>query len=136
MKRIPYIIISLMLVLWISCKEEVRNDHIDDSAPAPAQVSNVTVRNTHGGAVLKYKLPELYDTTSLYSPAGFEKQYPERFKKFTEALSRAFNNPEYKANLEKTGQIGRFRVLTINESRKVADDIYTLYKENINLLKK
>ena len=51
------IFIGLLAVFLFGCKEEGRIDHIDMNAPAPAQVSNVTVRNTPGGAVLKYKLP-------------------------------------------------------------------------------
>ena len=70
--RIAYFIISLMLVLWTGCKEEIRNDHIDAGAPAPAQVSDVTVRDTHGGAVLKYKLPA--DKNLLYVKAVYEIQ--------------------------------------------------------------
>lgn len=75
MKRINkifYIIIPLMLVFYTGCNEEGRIDHIDDSAPAPAQVSDVTVRNTHGGAVLKYKLPN--DNNLLYVKAIYEIQ--------------------------------------------------------------
>jgi len=67
-----YIIISLMLVFCSSCKEEGRIDHIDESAPAPAQVTKVTVRNTPGGAVLKYKLPK--DDNLLYVRAEYEIQ--------------------------------------------------------------
>ncbi len=37
-----------------SCKEEPRMDYIDSNGGAPAQVSNVVVENTPGGAILKY----------------------------------------------------------------------------------
>ncbi|MDR2036744.1 MAG: DUF4959 domain-containing protein [Bacteroidales bacterium] len=70
--RIIYIIISLMLVLYAGCKEEDRIDHIDDSAPAPAQVTDVTVRNTAGGAVLKYLVSD--DKNLLYVQAVYEIQ--------------------------------------------------------------
>ena len=68
-------LLSLLLVLVLAlfgCKEEGRIDHIDDSAPAPAQVTNVTVRNTPGGAVLKYTLPA--DKNLLYIRAEYEIQ--------------------------------------------------------------
>ena len=42
---------------FTGCEEEGRIDHIDPNAPAPAQVTNVEVRNTYGGAVLRYTLP-------------------------------------------------------------------------------
>ena len=58
MERIFNIIIVLMSILWVGCKEEGRIDYIDSSAPAPSQVRDVTVRNTPGGAVLKYKVPD------------------------------------------------------------------------------
>jgi len=70
--RIIYIIISLMLVFWNGCKEEGRIDHIDDRAPAPAQVSDVRVFPTYGGAVLKYTLPN--DQNLLYVKAVYEIQ--------------------------------------------------------------
>ena len=62
----------LMLVFFPGCKEEGRIDHIDSNAPAPAQVLGVTVRNTAGGAVLKYKLPA--DDNLLYVKAVYEIQ--------------------------------------------------------------
>ena len=58
MKRIFLIIISLAPLLWIGCKEEGRIDHIDDSVPAPMQVTVKGVRSTPGGAVIKYTLPQ------------------------------------------------------------------------------
>ena len=62
----------LVLVLWSGCKEEGRIDHFDENAPAPAQVTAVMVRNTPGGAVLKYKLPE--DENLLCVRAEYEIQ--------------------------------------------------------------
>ena len=57
-------------MLWISCKEEGRIDFIDDTATAPGQVTNVTVENKPGGAVLKYALP--VDKNLLYVRAEYE----------------------------------------------------------------
>lgn len=68
--RIIYIIISLMSIVGISCKEEGRIDFIDDTAPAPGQVTNVTVDNRPGGAVLRYTLP--LDKNLLYIRAEYE----------------------------------------------------------------
>jgi hypothetical protein len=45
-------------LIYISgCKEEGRLDHIDDSTPAPARVTDVQVTNTPGGALIRYKIP-------------------------------------------------------------------------------
>lgn len=68
--RIIYIIILLMPIVWISCEEEGRIDFIDDTALAPGQVTNVTVHNKPGGAVLKYTLP--VDKNLLYVRAEYE----------------------------------------------------------------
>jgi hypothetical protein len=45
------------LIYMSGCKEEGRLDHIDDSAPAPAPVTVDTVISKHGGAVIKYAIP-------------------------------------------------------------------------------
>jgi tripartite-type tricarboxylate transporter receptor subunit TctC len=83
---------------------------------------------------LGYQLPPVADTISLFAPAGFSTKYPERYKKFLDALFKAFNNPEYLASLEKTGQKGRFRPLNAEDSRKVLDGVYTMYKENLRFV--
>jgi hypothetical protein len=70
--RIINIIVFLTAILWTGCKEEGRIDFIDDSAPAPGTVTNVQVRNTPGGAVLKYTLP--VDKNLLYVRAEYEIQ--------------------------------------------------------------
>jgi len=66
------IFIALLAVLFFGCKEEGRIDHIDKNVPAPAQVTNVTVRNIPGGAVLKYTLPD--DDNLLSVKAVYEIQ--------------------------------------------------------------
>ena len=38
-------------------------------------------------------------------PAAFKEQYPERFEKLAQALETVFNNTEYQAECEKTGQL-------------------------------
>ncbi|MDR1155704.1 MAG: DUF4959 domain-containing protein [Bacteroidales bacterium] len=63
-------LLLLMPVIGSGCKEEGRIDFIDGSAPAPAQVSNVTVRNAPGEAVLKYTLPA--DENLLYVWAVYD----------------------------------------------------------------
>ncbi len=62
--------IFLMSIVWNSCKEEGRIDFIDDTAPAPGQVTNVIVHNKPGGAVLRYTLP--VDKNLLYVRAEYE----------------------------------------------------------------
>lgn len=69
-KKILYIIILLIPIIWISCKEEGRIDFIDDSAPAPGQVTDVKVENKPGGAILRYTLPT--DKNLLYVRAEYE----------------------------------------------------------------
>ncbi len=69
--NILYVIILLISIIWAtSCKEEGRIDFIDESAPAPGQVTNVTVDNRPGGAVLRYTLPE--DKNLLYVRGEYE----------------------------------------------------------------
>lgn len=65
-----YIIFILSLVWFAGCKEEGRIDFFDDSAPAPPQVTEVTVDDRPGGAVLRYKLP--VDKNLLYVRAEYE----------------------------------------------------------------
>ena len=65
------IFIALTPFLSIGCNED-RLIYKDDSAPAPAQVTNVEVRDTHGGAVLTYTLPA--DRNLLYVRAEYEIQ--------------------------------------------------------------
>ena len=64
------VLLFCCFVVIFGCKEEARIDFIDDSAPAPAQVTDVTIRETAGGAVLKYKVP--VDKNLLYVRAEYE----------------------------------------------------------------
>ena len=57
-KNLTVLVSCFLMVFFTGCKEEGRIDHVDDGAPAPEQVTDVTVRNTPGGAVVKYKLPK------------------------------------------------------------------------------
>ena len=70
--RIIFIITSLLLVFITGCKEEGRVDYFNKNAPAPAQVKITEIRNTPGGAVLKYKVPN--DENLLYVKAVYEIQ--------------------------------------------------------------
>jgi hypothetical protein len=70
--KIFYIILILPLLWIVGCKEEGRIDFIDDAAPAPPQVTEVSVENRPGGAVLKYQLP--IDKNLLYVRAEYEIQ--------------------------------------------------------------
>ena len=68
------LLLSLMSVLWIGCKEEGRIDYFDDSGPAPAQIekNSITVFDFAGGSVLKYKVPS--DKNLLCVRAEYEIQ--------------------------------------------------------------
>jgi hypothetical protein len=57
MKRI-IIFMFAALICYGGCKEEGRLDHIDDSAPAPAQVTVKSVSPIPGGAVIHYTIPK------------------------------------------------------------------------------
>ena len=60
----------LVLIFCIGCKETGRIDYIDQSAPPPTQIEELHVRNTNGGAVLKYIVPD--DNNLLYVQAVYE----------------------------------------------------------------
>src|SRR3546814_6128421 len=65
-KQIFYLLIVLLGAFGQSCKEEARIDYIDESLPAPAQVSNVEIVETPGGAIVTYKRSEEH-TSELQS---------------------------------------------------------------------
>ena len=48
----------LSLLSWYCCKEEGRIDIINEYAPAPLPLTEVTVTPRHGGAVLRYQIPK------------------------------------------------------------------------------
>lgn len=70
MNRIIYITLLMLIILAYGCKEEGRSVQMDDSAPAPEQISDIEVTNFPGGAILKYKLPD--DENLLYVKAEYE----------------------------------------------------------------
>jgi len=73
MKVIKYLLPLLALTsLLFSCSTEHQLDHIDPNAPAPAQIKNVRVEETPGGALLKYTLPD--DPNIAYVKAVYEIQ--------------------------------------------------------------
>jgi hypothetical protein len=49
---------AALVICIAGCKEEGRLDHIDDSAPAPAQVTVKSVSPIPGGAVIRYNIPK------------------------------------------------------------------------------
>jgi hypothetical protein len=71
-KNLTFLLSFGLTAFFAGCKEEGRLDHIDYSAPAPVQVSNVTVRNFAGGATLRYAVP--LDKNLLYVRAEYEIQ--------------------------------------------------------------
>lgn len=59
MKKILYILlVGALLILWHGCKEEERIDFVDENAPAPLPLTEVSVTPRHGGAVLRYQIPK------------------------------------------------------------------------------
>lgn len=71
-KILFYFIMVIFATIWYSCTKENRIDHIDQQAPAPAQVSSVKVENNAGGAILTYKVP--IDPNYSYVKAIYEIQ--------------------------------------------------------------
>lgn len=69
-KPIYYFLAVLLAAFGQSCKEESRIDYIDDSLPAPAQVSNVEIVETPGGAIVTYDLPD--DPNLTYVKAMYD----------------------------------------------------------------
>lgn len=72
MKKLYFITTILIASLLYGCAKEERDDHIDPNAPAPAQVSNITVKELPGGAKLSYKIPK--DVNLAYVKAVYEIQ--------------------------------------------------------------
>ncbi|MBB5437387.1 hypothetical protein HDC92_001059 [Pedobacter sp. AK017] len=72
MKKLYFITSVLIASLLYGCAKEEREDHIDPNAPAPAQISNVTVKAQPGGAKLSYKIPQ--DANLAYVKAVYEIQ--------------------------------------------------------------
>lgn len=70
MKNRLLIIFFFLTFIWNGCKEEGRVDFLDPSAPAPGKITNVTVENRPGGALLRYTLP--VDENLLYVRAEYE----------------------------------------------------------------
>lgn len=66
-----YLILSFIIItgLFISCEEDLRGPLVDDGIP-PEPVTNVTVENVAGGAILTYTLPD--DDDALYVVAEYE----------------------------------------------------------------
>lgn len=106
---------------------------------AVAQAENLWPEDTDNAPTindaLKIDIPHVADTISIFAPAGFAQQYPERFKIFTEAFFRALSSPEYKENLIKTGQAGRVRLSSTEDSQAMLDSDNELYKRYLYLFK-
>lgn len=99
------------LLLVAGCKEEGRIDHIDGKAPAPAQVTEVAVRNTPGGAVLTYQLPE--DKNLLCVRAEYEiqpgviREIKSSYYKDSLVLEGFGDTREYGVNVYSVGKNGK-----------------------------
>ncbi|RKO73403.1 DUF5126 domain-containing protein [Sphingobacterium puteale] len=69
MKKIYILVFGLISLVGQACKEEF-NRPLEENGSATATVSNVTVKNTPGGAILTYNLPG--DANLLYAVAEVE----------------------------------------------------------------
>src|SRR5690606_9340925 len=61
--------VGLIGLLCGACEEDTRLNQIDSAVPAPGVVSNVSVKNVPGGAVLQYQIPA--DKNLLYVKAVY-----------------------------------------------------------------
>lgn len=77
MKRNIILILSVILIICYSCKEEYIGQYPIDSTP-PASVTNVKVENLQGKAVITYTLPQeddlLFIKAVYISPEGKKKE--------------------------------------------------------------
>lgn len=72
-KKIFYIVsVFLITICMIGCQEEKGSLYLDLDAPAPAQITDVKVLNTPGGAMITYKIPK--DKNLSYVKAVYEIQ--------------------------------------------------------------
>lgn len=62
MKKIIYTLLISLTIFLVNCAEDYQPaPYGSDDGKAPGKVENVTVRNIHGGAVLKYSIPDNVD---------------------------------------------------------------------------
>jgi len=85
-KVVYYIIVFFIVACWYSCTEQSHIFNLDSDAPAPAQVTDLTVVNNPGGAIITYKIPN--DPNLSYVKAIYEIQ-PGVFR---EAKSSYYND--------------------------------------------
>ncbi|OQP68367.1 DUF4959 domain-containing protein [Niastella populi] len=69
MKKLTFIIATLLLTGMWSCKKEELNGIKEDNGAVPGMVSNVTVKNENGAATITYSLPK--DDNLLYVKAVY-----------------------------------------------------------------
>lgn len=104
-----------------------------------AQEKNLWEKESKNAPTLNKELgitiPQAADTISLFAPAGFSKRYPERAKKFSTAFFRVFENPSYRAAIQKLGDAGRVLPRTAEESQRLLLADYELYKQYAHLFK-
>ncbi|TZF82805.1 DUF5126 domain-containing protein [Pedobacter sp. BS3] len=69
-----YLIVTLfaIMIMGYSCSKEGRLDHIDENAPAPAQITDIQTKGTEGGAIITYKIPK--DPNLAYVKAIYDIQ--------------------------------------------------------------
>ncbi|MEC3879527.1 DUF5000 domain-containing lipoprotein [Parapedobacter sp. 10938] len=72
MKHILIYATILNILLFFSCSKEERPDYTDAKAPAPAQISDVLVKATPGGALVTYQIPK--DPNLSFVKAVYETQ--------------------------------------------------------------
>jgi hypothetical protein len=71
-KILSFITVALITLLWQGCEEGGRIDFFDDSPNIPAQITNLKLEPTPGGAILVYDIPD--DPVLSYIKAVYEIQ--------------------------------------------------------------
>lgn len=69
---LSFLIVIVIIGLFNGCKPTESFDFTDSNVPAPASISNITITEIPGGAILHYKLPK--DPNLLYIKAEYEIQ--------------------------------------------------------------
>ncbi len=86
MRTIKYIFVQIMMA-WglLSCGDDFEHEPLGNTGGStiPGKITNITVRNTPGGAVIKYKIPDnvdlLYIKAVYQTSGGVEKDVKSSF---------------------------------------------------------
>ena len=130
-----YKMISMLLLFAtaLGCKEDGRLDHINDSAPAPAQVSDVKSESKPGGAILTYRVPN--DVHLAYIKAVYEiqpgvfKEGKSSFYTDTIRLEGFGDTNEYEVKIYSIGKNEKASEPVVVKVKPLEPPIYTAFAD-------